>query len=679
MRTVDELLECLEQVVDSLDQACVVLEEGARIVHANAAFERLGGWAAGGCAGADWRDLFEPLADGTPRGRLKAASGALLELTAWEGRPLRQGGREPRIVHVGEESKARLLESVLGQLSDLLSRRRDREQLYQRALLAAMELCGADSGSITRLDESGNSLEIEGFKGEWPHPGPRPSWLDSRARMVEEGGGTYVFFTSPPGWQAPPEAGTAPASSLVVPLKSSEEVLGTLRLRKASPGGELGPEHLRLAGLFAGVASLVIENQQGRAALEEENSLLKRLSRAVQVLEAPLEAEEIHSRIVSAAVALADAGDGLLLVSGEEGVLRPGAWQGIPGEALNHLQEEPLRLEAFPAFSRLLKEGTVFVGTESLAHPAFRIGSALNACLPLFDAGRLFGLVFLAFPGTLARLPAFQEVLSLFAAQAATALRKNELFGALAERESLLQKATQSLLVSERQAVTGRLAGTVAHHVRNPLSVVSANIQLMMSQADESGPDYATMQVVCEKIAEADAIIRQLSSLSQPLELQMKRVAVGSSLETVRRFLEPRCHQQSVSLEVDAQAGDRLAWMDQVQFERCLLDLCLRGLRDMPKGGRLKVSALDRDGEVEVRVEDDGPGIPGEMLPRIFEPFVNTQAGEKGLGLYPIKRVSDEMGARLEAGNGERGGSFFSFRFPGGEEKPAPLPPSLAS
>jgi C4-dicarboxylate-specific signal transduction histidine kinase len=78
---------------------------------------------------------------------------------------------------------------------------------------------------------------------------------------------------------------------------------------------------------------------------------------------------------------------------------------------------------------------------------------------------------------------------------------------------------------------------------------------------------------------------------------------------------------------------------------------------------------------VKARIEDTGPGVNPENLPKIFDPFFTTKSRGYGLGFYNSKRLCDEMGVSLQVSNAEARGAIFSFRFMIKQEKPAPLNP----
>jgi two-component system sensor histidine kinase HydH len=236
-----------------------------------------------------------------------------------------------------------------------------------------------------------------------------------------------------------------------------------------------------------------------------------------------------------------------------------------------------------------------------------------------------------------------------------------------------LQGQSQALVEAEKFALAGQMSGTVAHQLRNPLSVISASAQLLMQEQEEGGESRRMMEMVCQKVSEMDAIIGVLQELGKPMEVKLRQGSVAASLRAIHSFIAPRCASQGVALSLELAEGLPEVWLDEERFQRSLLDLCVNSLQAMPRGGKLALSARPAGGGVEVRVEDDGPGFPAEALSRLFEPFASTKARGSGLGLYNVRRVADAMGAGLKACGLKPHGAGFLFSFSAGAEKPKPI------
>ncbi|MFZ2828368.1 sensor histidine kinase, partial [Hydrogenophaga sp.] len=140
--------------------------------------------------------------------------------------------------------------------------------------------------------------------------------------------------------------------------------------------------------------------------------------------------------------------------------------------------------------------------------------------------------------------------------------------------------------------------------------------------------------------------------------------------ETVRRalyLLEPECQRRGVAPQLQAMAPVRVA-ADPVALDQIVHNLLMNALQAMeaaePGARRLTLTVSQADGQGELRVADSGPGIPTEVLPRLFEPFFSTREGGLGLGLSLCDTLASGMGGSLSAANRPEGGAVFSLRLP---------------
>jgi signal transduction histidine kinase len=289
---------------------------------------------------------------------------------------------------------------------------------------------------------------------------------------------------------------------------------------------------------------------------------------------------------------------------------------------------------------------------------------------PLEEAGARLGLLLLDLEGKAGPRRNATELLSQ---QLALLLRNAQLVKTLSERNRQLASATASLLHNEKLALTGKMAAAVAHQVRNPLSVIGANVQLLMSRRNPEDPEHAVMEVLLEKVRETNATIHQLMELARPLVMQMARGRLEENISAVMRFVQPRCDGQGVELRIMVMPGLPDVWLDAQQLQRCLMDLCLNAVQAMPGGGRLVIAVVNFGTRVELRVEDTGPGISADMRASLFEPFSTNKTKNTGLGLYNVKRVCDAMGVEIKADQAEPHGASFRLSFPVLKNQPQPI------
>jgi signal transduction histidine kinase len=143
-------------------------------------------------------------------------------------------------------------------------------------------------------------------------------------------------------------------------------------------------------------------------------------------------------------------------------------------------------------------------------------------------------------------------------------------------------------------------------------------------------------------------------------------------------LLDGRARQHRVRICEHFSATPQIINGDPEQVHQVLVNLLVNGIEALPDGGELRVE-VGRDEQssdsCRVVISDSGPGIPADVLPRLFDPFVTTKKDGTGLGLAISRRIIDEHAGTIEAENCAGGGARFTVRLPFGAREPA-APPS---
>jgi signal transduction histidine kinase len=251
------------------------------------------------------------------------------------------------------------------------------------------------------------------------------------------------------------------------------------------------------------------------------------------------------------------------------------------------------------------------------------------------------------------------KTVEALARHAALAIENALLF----ERESKtieeLRSAQKRLLQSEKLATIGQMAAGIAHELNTPLTYIMGNLELLEAQSSTPAQRemLGSIAVGAERIT---SLAQRLLAFSRPA--QEEPVELGLN-DVVERSLE-LCHYQvlkgGVQLRKDlAPALPRVRGVPN-QLEMALINLVVNAVHAMEGGGVLHVATTARDGQVEVSVADTGKGIPAELQPTIFEPFVTTKPEGKGtgLGLSTVLMIVERHKGRIEFTSTPQGTTF---------------------
>ncbi len=205
----------------------------------------------------------------------------------------------------------------------------------------------------------------------------------------------------------------------------------------------------------------------------------------------------------------------------------------------------------------------------------------------------------------------------------------------------------------------GELAAGMAHELNQPLTAVLANSQAASRLLDEDPPELATARGAMTQAVEqarraCDVVGRLRRAVQRPdLSAQVQAVALQEAVRNALYLLEPECQRRHVSPALEALASSLTVLAEPVALEQIIHNLlmnALQALEQVPAAERsLRVALAQADGQGVLTVSDSGPGIPAELLPRIFEPFFSTRSDGLGLGLSLCETLATSMGGTLSA------------------------------
>lgn len=243
----------------------------------------------------------------------------------------------------------------------------------------------------------------------------------------------------------------------------------------------------------------------------------------------------------------------------------------------------------------------------------------------------------------------------------------------LRRQNDALEDAYQQLVVAqraqvqaERLAAIGEISSQITHELRNPLSSIGLNVEMLAEELDESAGDARDMlRAVERELSRLTALTERYLSMArgdgrtrEPCDLHAIAVDVADQLR-------PGFERDGTELGVGGEAAIVLADADQMrQVLINLLQNALAAVRDDVRAHQVKVEVVRQDTSVLVYVDDDGPGVPDRDRDRLFEPFTSGRADGTGLGLAICRRIVNDHGGEIDVGTApELGGARFALRF----------------
>lgn len=223
----------------------------------------------------------------------------------------------------------------------------------------------------------------------------------------------------------------------------------------------------------------------------------------------------------------------------------------------------------------------------------------------------------------------------------------------------------QLLLRTERLAVMGRMAAHITHEVRNPLSSIGLNVELLEDEVIDAGAETkALLRSIQREIDRLTAITEEYLDLARLPAPRLEAEAVGELVAEVGRFVAREFETTGVALRVEVGPDLPLVAADERQIRQALLNLLRNARESMPEGGEVELRALRAEGGMEILVRDGGEGIPRTEQGHVFELFYSTKERGTGLGLPLTQQIVNAHGGTIRCEDAPEGGTVFRIFFP---------------
>lgn len=225
----------------------------------------------------------------------------------------------------------------------------------------------------------------------------------------------------------------------------------------------------------------------------------------------------------------------------------------------------------------------------------------------------------------------------------------------------------------EKLALLGQLLGGIAHEIKNPLFILTGHLQLFKDKLKQG--EYQSLPADLRKIESAAErmaqVTEQFLNLAKPIQGKRQPCSVTAILQQTLDFLEHELSRHHIVVKTAFQEALPDIRSDPRLLQDVFLNLILNAMQAMASAhgrGTLTVKAAHADGWIEVRIQDDGPGITPENRLRLFEPFFSTKPPDQGtgLGLWTVRSVMMGLGGAVQCETEVGVGTTFLVRFPDG-------------
>jgi two-component system NtrC family sensor kinase len=237
----------------------------------------------------------------------------------------------------------------------------------------------------------------------------------------------------------------------------------------------------------------------------------------------------------------------------------------------------------------------------------------------------------------------------------------NSMARAVEERE-------RELVRSERLAAIGKLSAMITHEIRNPLSAIGLNAELLDDELEGNAEGRALCQAIHREVHRLTAITEEYLAFGRLPKPKIASEHINAMVDALASFVREDLAAKHVELALELGEHDPIALADASQLRQCLVNLVRNAAEATAAkgGGKVTIRTRRAGDRVVIEVEDTGVGIPPEVIPRLFDTFFSTKEGGSGLGLALTQQIVKDHGGDLAVESAVGKGTTFTVSIPRG-------------
>ncbi len=223
-----------------------------------------------------------------------------------------------------------------------------------------------------------------------------------------------------------------------------------------------------------------------------------------------------------------------------------------------------------------------------------------------------------------------------------------------------------------RAIIVGELGSTLAHELNQPLAAILSNAQAAQRLLDAEPMDQDEVREILADIVADDRrageVIDRMRSMLKNEEVASDSFEINAAIREVLDLVEGERKKHSIAIAFEPTPKPVQVWGGRVQIQQVVMNLVLNAIKAVqglpPRDRQIRIATLGASETVSIVVEDSGRGVPKEVAPRIFEPFVTTKHAGLGMGLAISRRIVDAHGGDIKLSKGSLDGARFEVALP---------------
>jgi len=236
------------------------------------------------------------------------------------------------------------------------------------------------------------------------------------------------------------------------------------------------------------------------------------------------------------------------------------------------------------------------------------------------------------------------------------------------EKTEALHRAQTEIAQTEKLAALGYLAAGMAHEIRNPLNSISLFTQLL-SQGAEEPETGEYLGKILREVDRIDGIIRKLVDAANRSRLVVDDVRIDQVIQDALEIFAPQIEARQILVDFICHEPVPPIKADRTELEQIFTNLLMNAVEELPQRGQIAIGIVCPDGLIEVRVMDNGGGIPADNRDAIFKPFFSTKSRGTGIGLPVARRIARLYHGDVKIEQTSEAGTTFLVTIPREQQK----------
>ncbi len=222
----------------------------------------------------------------------------------------------------------------------------------------------------------------------------------------------------------------------------------------------------------------------------------------------------------------------------------------------------------------------------------------------------------------------------------------------------------QQMVETEKWAVLGRLAASVAHEIRNPLVAIQSLVEIIGDEVQGDLKEHA--RVVLGEVHRLNRVVAELLSMVRPEMATLRSCDLKDIINELLLLIRHEAARSGVRIAVSFPEVLGKISIDAEKIKQAILNVILNAIQALKDGGQIDISLTETPSAIQISIANNGPEIPMELRERIFEPFFTTKPSGTGLGLAITRKIVELHGGRMEF-DSDAGHTLFRITLPHGE------------